>query len=322
MSHASDPAEAGAITLSDSRDSPFEPSVRVSGPQDRNILGEWHERVLGNGNIVAGWITAENTGLGCGYSTSTDGGRTWSKPFFASGTGAGGDPWVAPDLSRPEDVYITCITDTGSGGNLTTWFASSTDGGLTWSGWDRGISWDPVVIDFYALHADAGRLVLIFNEALMDTNAIHSDDGGRTWSKKIDLSTGWPGCIVDDGKGKLFVTSGKRKQNAKWMSSADFGRTWSAPVNIGFMAEGRTDCAVDRRNGDLWLVNPGITSVLVARTSDGGATWKITNARTGMLARPDFAGIAVDAAGVAHVSWMDERDGSGNGFRYGRPAGW
>lgn len=81
-----------------------------------------------------------------------------------------------------------------------------------------------------------GRILMILRDnGLRTMHAIHSDDGGATWSPRRDLQTaGLPAHLAELADGRILMTYGWRVPDhgirAVW--SDDDGETWSEPVVI------------------------------------------------------------------------------------------
>jgi hypothetical protein len=212
-------------------------------------------------------------------SITHDGGRTWSAPHAIAAGPAGGD-W----LSIGENIAID--PRTGTLYDVFTWQTFTDPTGSTVSEAHIGL--------------------------------VKSTDGGRTWSRQIDvapdtaiqnadpdnpqqlLRTGGDAAIaVDPATGEVYVvdettdfTGGAYDQIALWHST-DRGTTWSAPVRISqTSAPAFTPAiAVDRRGTvsityyDLRYLPAGDTTTLPT------ATWLLTFRRGGE-ARPTERQIA------------------------------
>jgi len=293
----------------------WEPTVKVSGSPDRSIVGEWDEDSTPQGNMIAGWITSGG-GIGCGFKTSSDGGKTWTAPFYAPGISAGGDPVIVPDRSAPGTVYVMCIG--AKSGNDYNVIAKSTDDGKTWTNWDRGASWSPVSLDYAMMVARGGTLVQVFNQGQADTNTIYSIDDGMTWSAKLDVGSGWPNCIEEDKDDNLWIMSGNSGQQVNFYKSTDYGKSWSSAKSAGGTGGARLSCATDHVNGDLYAVTESTSAVTVFHSADGGATWMRHTVHSGSGMGDDgdgsYASMAVDTSGNLHVGYLSTEGGSTNAY--------
>jgi hypothetical protein len=167
---------------------------------------------------------------------------------------------------------------------------------------------------------------------------IRSRDGGRTWAQPV--------TVTDDSlfgshnfhalhaaaDGALYVTwlDGRHGKSAAYMSrSTDGGRTWAANVRVG-SGEACPCCrtaVATSRDGTLHVawraVLPGtIRDVVVARSSDQGATWDEpvrVHADNWVFDACPHAGPAlqVDSRGVVHVAWWTGKEGAA-GVYYAR----
>jgi hypothetical protein len=184
-----------------------------------------------------------------------------------------------------------------------TWFARSTDGGLTWEApriiAEPGPSFQSVGNQIAVL--PGGRLVNLLTA--VDSVAVSfslqaqvSDDHGATWSSPIAVTAERP-TEVQDLETQKFVRSGD-----------------VVPA-----------VAVDRTTGALWVAwgdssAEHLAAIAITRSDDGGITWT----EPGRLA--DLPGVqaftpAISAeGGVVAVSYYDTRDdiGAPTGLRVAR----
>jgi BNR repeat-like domain len=171
-----------------------------------------------------------------------------------------------------------------------------------------------------------------------------SADGGRSWGAPTSVTVARAGepfgsfnfhALYAAPGGALYAAwlSSDRRKSATFLArSTDDGRTWSAPsrVNAG---ESCPCCrtALASPGGDTvyvaWRqVFPGpagtVRDVVVARSSDGGATWAApvrVHADNWVFDGCPHAGpsLQVDAAGCVHVAWWTGRQGAA-GVYYAR----
>lgn len=184
---------------------------------------------------------------------STDGGATWTGPFF---TGiSGGDPFggFATDSRLPGTVFA--LVRGASGG-----ISRSDDEGIMWTptatatsmGWIRTLAFDP--FDVQTLYAGGATF-----------RVRKSVDGGSTWA---DAAAGLPAGDVNDlvalgTPGALLAAT----QNGLYRST-DAAATW-APVTATFSAREAFTLAADPSQPSRAFV--AVYAGLFA-TSDGGAS--------------------------------------------------
>ena len=167
---------------------------------------------------------------------------------------------------------------------------------------------------------------------------VRSEDGGRTWLRPV--------TVTDDSlfgshnfhalhagaDGALYVTwlDGRDGKSAAYISrSTDGGRTWAPNVRVG-SGEACPCCrtgVATARDGTLYVawraVLPGnVRDVVVARSSDRGATWGEpirVHADDWAFDACPHAGPAlqVDSTGVVHVAWWTGKEGDA-GVYYAR----
>jgi hypothetical protein len=289
------------------RSNAWEPTVKVSGAPERTIIGEWDEDNMADGTILAGWITSSG-GIGCGFKTSHDGGKTWDPVHYADGGSSGGDPVIIPDPANAGTVYQSCIVQQSGTRDV---FSKSTDYGKTWGAWN-GPSWNPVTLDFHMVVARNKVLVMAFNQGQADTNSIKSTDDGATWSPKVDIAAGWPNCIEEDKDGNLYIFSGNGGQSLTFEKSTDYGGSWSSAKSTGVSGGSRASCVTDKISGNIYAVTESSTAVTVVKTTDGGNTFTNSKVHTGSglgdMGSAAYASMAVDDSGALHVGFLSNEN--------------
>lgn len=167
--------------------------------------------------------------------------------------------------------------------------------------------------------------------------AVRSEDGGRTWSDPVTVTDDSVfgshnfHALHADASGVVWASwlDGRGGKSAAFVSrSGDGGRSWSPNVRVD-MGEScpccRTAVATDPRDPRrAWMswrtVAPGnVREVVVAATTDGGATWgePVRAQRDGWVFEGcPHAGPAlrVDSAGRVHVAWWSGKEGAAGVF--------
>lgn len=257
-----------------------------------------------NASLASGQSAANDVIL---VSRSTDGGRTFSAPVVASGTGSGpravigADPFVAPDGT----LHVAWNDITGN--QIVE--ASSADGGQSF-GPTHIISPTQVAFDV-AIPAQASRGALVYPACGADMS---------TGPNRGNLYCSWMHETPANGT-DIFMSR-----------SADGGSTWSAPLRVN---DDPTGVANDQFN--QWLsVDPSdgsvnmswndtrndpahlSTDIFFARSADGGLSFsnnvQVTTAPTNETCcgadlgnqYGDYEGIAV-MDGSIHPVWTDRR---------------
>ncbi len=257
-----------------------------------------------NASLNAGQSSANDVIL---VSRSTDGGRTFSAPVVASGTGSGpravigADPFVAPDGT----LHVAWHDITGN--QIVE--ASSADGGQSF-GPSHTISPTQVAFDV-AIPAQASRGALVYPACGADMS---------TGPNRGNLYCSWMDETPANGT-DIFMSR-----------STDGGSTWSAPLRVN---DDPTGVANDQFN--QWLsVDPSdgsvnmswndtrndpahlSTNIFFARSTDGGLSFsknvQVTTAPTNETCcgadlgnqYGDYEGIAV-MDGSVHPVWTDRR---------------
>jgi hypothetical protein len=219
-----------------------------------------------------------------GFSTSTDGGNTWTPgnlpgiTIYAGGTyDRVSDPSVAYDAQ--DNVWmISSLAITGSTGAAVL-TSRSTDGGLTWS--------NPV------------------NTALIsgvDKNWIVCDN--------TSTSPFYGNCYTEFDNN----ADGNR---IKMSTSTDGGLTWGAAKNTANNATGIGGQPVVQPNGTVIVPidNANESALLAFNSTNGGSTWSSTTTITtisdhavaGSLRTGPLPSAEIDASGKVYVAWQDCR---------------
>lgn len=196
-------------------------------------------------------------------SRSTDGGYTWGNPvtLIADTTSTGFNDKEAI-TADPNSNYVYAAWDRSSGNIRPFYFASSSDGGVTWSP-ARSI-YNPGVRNFVTYNQilvlpDGAivNLIVAYISNASNIEVIRSVDHGVTWSAPVfvalgesigtvDAKTqaplrtgaGLPNGAVDPSTGALYVVwpdarfSGNQRDGIALSKSTDGGLTWSAPVQV------------------------------------------------------------------------------------------
>ena len=158
-----------------------------------------------------------------------------------------------------------------------------------------------------------------------------SADDGATWTAPVTIASDSAfgtrnfHALHVAGDGAVYVAwleSSQGKSKTFLTRSTDAGTTWSTPV----MADSAQSCPCCRtaiataRDGTLYLawrtVLPGnVRDVVVARSTDGGATWGTpvrAHADNWVFDGCPHAGpsMQVDSAGAVHIAWWTGKQGS------------
>jgi hypothetical protein len=236
--------------------------------------------------------------------TSFDGGRTWRRSSASVSECTGGptslkratDSWTS--ISPDGTAYLATLSMTGGffepGSQHAIQVTRSGSGGLTWANpvtltQDGGLT---VFNDLPAVTADPAdarfvyvvwtRIELLGGQDFAGvTYLARSTDGGRTWDQRPIHDPGRNNQTVankivvrPDGTLVNVFTRFVGTQDIRAITSADHGRTWSAPVHVADLAK------------------------VGAKDPETG-----TPIRDGS----DFAQVAADDRGNVHIAWQDSR---------------
>jgi hypothetical protein len=312
---------------------PFQPNVRVTDGSSPYGFQVEPAIVIDDGgqSIAVSWKEADtHSGAGrkVGYSSSTDGGYTYTKnkilPTLASGDSAS-DTWMIKDTSgNVYDIWIEWGSSSGEGIGV----SKSTDFGATWG---KGVQASDTYNNYLddketAIFDKNGNMYIIWdnilstNPDIADGRLSISRDYGQTFEPTIKTDTLWIPYIASDPSGNLYVTSIDDKSSmVNFTRSTNGGKTWTAPKQVatGGVFEIITVIASDSK-GNLYVAyakGPGSADmeVYVTKSADGGSTWgnpvRVNDVTTGMQRMPEMT---IDSSDVVHVAWYDARDGNLN----------
>lgn len=262
-----------------SRDGNDEPATTASATDAGFTGGDFHSLVVDPttpGRLFVGGHQA--------VSTSTDGGRTWSRVDSLADADAMGWSFTS------DAVYVT-----GHPG-----ISRSTDGAATFRRANNGLP----DTDVHAFGA-AGSALYAAGPGL---GVVASTDGGRTWAARTQTAgqSFFGRILIGPNDDQQLVAADARKGAS---ASSDGGRSWRS---------------LGGPPGPVWVSRSGATlyvsGQIAAKSSDGGATWADLQLPEGAsLVEADPANPQLLYAGVhdgeAVTAWVS-RDG---GERWTRP---
>jgi hypothetical protein len=326
-------------------------SHRCGGQNAEVEQATWHRYVY------EAWIGCH----GIGFARSADGGRTWSKPVTMPGSSGAWDPAVAvaPEgvlyvsFMNGNNTYSFPVVDTSfdSGRSFTrpanlvppdkgNWgdrdFIAAGPHGVVYLTWDYGPSTD--LVKFIC----AANGSCAFANGDLNVVIQKSTDYGRTWGPMVHVSPGFPASggdsaplVVEPG-GRIDMSyQGYNIYDLKtyamspaytfFTSSADGGRTWSPPVQVGpsagtmSLSEWWIDGAIGRdAAGNLyitWDTQSGGEDVgWLSYSVNHGRSWSAP-----IRVTPDndnathIVEVAGGAPGVAYVGWLADSSPRGYG---------
>jgi hypothetical protein len=236
--------------------------------------------------IVSTFQVARNFeagGAAIGFSTSTDGGRTWRAGLLPGVTTSSTPPGPAPWASDPVVAYDAVhgrwlITSLARVGGQSVLFISGSPDGLTWE----------------------APVTAIASGTSLDKQWLTCDNAGRCYLAYSDIARGGTRIGVQ--------------------SSTDGGITWSSPVLLPVDADFVSPAVqpVVRPNGELVIVffEDGVVEAI--RSTDGGVTFSARERISSLqIHRRPFTPnrlrsfslptATMDAAGTVYVAWLDCR---------------
>lgn len=322
---------AGAVLVAGSFDSVSEARLTGgdvpvnAGAANRADITSHNSPTIARNPIAAGNLVVSNRidtpRFGCALRASFDGGASWSETRIPIPRPEQ-PKCFAPDLAFASDgtLYLSFVTLAGKG-NVphAAWVASSTDGGRTLSEPRRVLG--PLAFQV-RLAVDAARPGRVYLTWLQGTDvgvlkftgpgnpirSARSEDGGRTWSRPVRVSSRARGRAVTPSpavgpKGELYVLY----------------------VDLG---QDRLDYEGGHR-GEGGRPYPGHFKLVLARSLDRGKSWEESVADDGILPIgrfivffPPFPSIAVDQrSGRVYAAFHDRRLGDPDVFVWSLASG-
>jgi hypothetical protein len=325
---------------------PNNPNVRVNSSntadQDETPLRvDPNDRL----HLISGANDDRNGPYTCAFYATFDGGLTWNELFFPDpgGFGEAGDPAVA--FGPVGETYFEALAFSG---NSAIYVGRSDDGGLTVpnANWVKAVPERArSFADKPAMVVDTGGGTLskavyvtwtrFNNSGTTPIMVTASFDSGATWSPATRLSDSdfcqGSSCAVGPN-GELDVAYyDMNTSSIQFDTSPDGGVTWGTDVKIadapflggvpnsGFRTNSFPSLDVDTSGGPFngriyacWATDLGTGSgpdVMIANSSDGGATWSTPIPASDVTTNTQFSPwLDVDANGNVNVGFYDRRD--------------
>jgi hypothetical protein len=311
------------------------------------------------GFVYAAWIGAR----GIGFARSADGGHRFGKPVLLPRSGGGWDPAVAvapngtvyaafmnsadhrsfPVVAASFDhgqtfPQVSALVPRKRGNWGDRDFITVAPDGTLYLTWDYGPSAKKVT--FICTHGGSCAF------ATGDLNVVlqRSTDGGKTWGPIIHVSPGFPGSggdsapLLAEPGGRIDLeyqgyhitnrtTYAMKPAHSYFTSSADGGKTWSAPVRVGprgpamSLAEWWIDGALGSDSaGNLYITWDSQAGKKADRRDIGWLSFSADHGRTWsplIRVTPDtgdathIVQVAGGRPGVAYVGWLADNSPDG-----------
>lgn len=242
---------------------------------------------------------------------------TTTNAVTTKATNSEGGQWTAPsNVSAPKSAsksYVSAapsadgktIAAVWTGANDIVEFASTADGGVTWSS-PVAISTSGGYTPQITASTDGSKLTAIWQAAGYSVVSASSSDGGHTWSAPVDVPHKASAMQVQisasaDGEA-LLATWNTQGANVEGATSNDGGATWTAanlPSSPSQEARAETSA-----NGKVmtvaWTASDGAR---IATSIDSGKSWSSATlvARSGAVDNPQI--VASDDGSQLTVTW-------------------
>jgi sialidase-1 len=260
--------------------------------------------------------------------TSADEGHSWSKPtMLYDGPDDDRDPSIVQlangqllcnffSLRRKAPADRPCPNPFSEPYVVTgTWIVASDDSGKTWS--EPRKLYDQYVCSSPVRELSTGRLILPLysetGEGSKQSGAFGavavSDDGGKTWSRPIDIDNAGVRLdaetdVIELRDGRLWAAQRSSHSPACFAVSTDRGDTWTKSQPLGFVAH----CPyLLRTASDSGIVLLGYRGYKTLNASDGAFTaLRFSRDECKTWSTP----AVVDSYGGAYPSMVNLKDGS------------
>ncbi|MEA2624287.1 MAG: hypothetical protein QOD06_332 [Candidatus Binatota bacterium] len=283
-------------------DTEVEPDVAVDPDDDDVVVAVFQQNRFPNGGAVA-----------TGYATSHDGGDTWVTAPLPGVTRAREGPWARasdPAVAFGPDgsVYVSSLTISRDRCTTGIMVQRSDDGGLTFetpvqverhAGCDVSNDKEWITVDTFPASPHFGRIYVVWSRITGNDEPLqirHSDDRGRTWTSRVQLSGNRSGVgvlpLVQPNGDLTVVYTNLNSLPLRGVArtSRDGGSTFGAEVVIGNnLASSPSDlrvgeflvtAAVDPVTGELYagwadtrFRSDGLNDVLLWKSGNGGGSW-------------------------------------------------
>ncbi len=265
------------------------------------------------------------------FSSSTNGGASWSDPIPAvskDGFAHSIDKeWLSADPSNPKRLYISYTDFDFSGTNpgclpgdlrIAIEVVATKDGGLTWGA--------PTVIDTVCNFNDAvqGSHVVVGSNGQVNVAWVHFTNF-PIGTRELRFTSYAPGkkpkgyTVADGivGGGDTFLLQGSYRNFLGFDMNVDRSGTFSDGTIYLTWDDGR-----DKSIPDFFSTsgNYAYADVLLDYSTDGGASWRFAPVKVNSDRQPRMGfghdhyqpGVAIDSTGKVGVCWYDRRNDVGN----------
>jgi hypothetical protein len=247
---------------------------------------------------------------------------------------------VGPDTFQSGNTIVAAFQSgrVFGGGSSNIGFATSTDGGSTWTrGFLPGITGNGSPRGSYgqaslpSVTFDAKHNVWLISSlgltsSTSDVLTSRSTDGGLTWGNPIvtasgDLDKNW--IVCDNISASQFYGNCYTQydvlpfNDVRMRRSTDGGLTWGPSTGTSDGATGAGGQPLARNNGTVMVpyFDTGSGAIRSFRSVDGGASWRATvlvssishHSPAGGLREDPLPSAEIDGPGTAYVVWADCR---------------
>jgi hypothetical protein len=245
-------------------------SIPQISSEDNNVYVVWQEGTPSNSFEIF-------------FARSTDGGLTFSEPEnISESTGLSFDPQIS---SEGNNVYV--VWQDFTPGNSDTFFARSTDGGLTFSD-PENISENTGVTFGPQITSEGNNVYVVWEDNTpgnLDTFFARSTDGGLTFNQPENISeenTGSSvGARISSEGNNVYVVWFDDTSDPNFdiftARSTDGGLTFSDPENISENTGPSVRPQISSEGNNVYVVwqdnTPGNADIFFAASTDGGLTF-------------------------------------------------
>ncbi|UCE37261.1 MAG: hypothetical protein JSW00_17580 [Thermoplasmata archaeon] len=320
------------FTSSNDGGNSFSPNKKVNDDVSNTKQYEPSIAIDNGGNIYLAWTDQRNGNYNIYFANSTDGGNSFSPNKMVNDDG--GPSQFQPSIAIDNEGNIYLAWTDQRNGNYDIYFASSTDGGNSFSP-NKMVNDDVSIPRQYEPSmaiGNNGNIYLAWADERNGDSDIYfasSTDGGNSFSpnKKVSDDTvnmiQLHPSIAIDGADNIYIAWWDYRHgffgDIYFAKSTDGGNSFSAnkKVNDDVMnaAQDKPSIAVDGL-GNIYIAwgdnRSGNYDIYLATSTDGGNSFSVNKKVNDDVigAKQKYPSIVADSAGNIYITWMDDRSGN------------